>query len=416
MFAALRYRNFRLLWIGLVISFSGSFMQQAAILWHVSLLASPGRKGLALGLVGLVRVVPIVCFSLLAGTAADVFDRRKLMLITNVGGTIVASVLAVLVFRGVHALWPIYLLAACGASVGAFDPPARQALMPMLVPRQDLPNAINLTTVMVQVAAVGGPALAGPMIAIGGVGWAYIFNAISFLFVVIALVLMRDVPKTDRSTSHARDQISLAAMKDGLRFVFRSPMIRSTMLLDFFATFFSSATALLPMFAQDILHVGARGYGWLVAAPAVGALVASSAMLPFTHRIARQGEVLIGAVVAYGLATVVFGLSHVFWLTFLCLAWSGASDAVSMVIRNLVRQLETPDAMRGRMVGVNMVFFMGGPQLGELEAGAVAQWLGAQVSVVTGGLGCLLATAIVAFVTPELRAYRPPASEPVRAA
>src|SRR5262249_33113189 len=160
-------------------------MQQAAILWHVSLLASPGHKGLALGLVGLVRVVPIICFSLLAGTAADVFDRRKLMLITNVGGTIVASVLAILAFTGVHAVWPIYLLAACGASVGSFDPPARQALMPMLVPRADLPNAINLTTVMVQAAAVGGPALAGPVIAIGGVGWAYVFNAISFLFLSV---------------------------------------------------------------------------------------------------------------------------------------------------------------------------------------------------------------------------------------
>ncbi len=416
MFVALRHRNFRLLWIGLAISFAGSFMQQAAILWHVSLLAAPGHKGLALGLVGLVRVLPIICFSLIAGTAADVFDRRKLMFITNVGGTIVASTLAAIAFTGVHVVWPIYLLAACGAAVGSFDPPARQALVPMLVPREDMPNAINLSTVMAQAAAVGGPALAGPIIAIGGVGWAYIFNAISFLFVVVALFLMRDVPRTDRSTSHSRDQISFAAMKEGLRFVFRSPMIRSTMLLDFFATFFSSATALLPIFAQDILHVGAKGYGWLVAAPAVGALVASSAMLPLTHRIARQGEVLVWAVVAYGLATVVFGFSHAFWLTFACLAASGGADAVSMVIRNLVRQLETPDAIRGRMIGVNMVFFMGGPQLGELEAGAVAQWLGAQVSVVTGGLGCLLATAIVAFVTPQLWSYRPPATEPVKAA
>jgi MFS family permease len=405
MFSALTFRNFRLLWIGLIVSFSGSFMQQAAILWHVSLLAPPGRKGLALGMVGLVRVVPIIAFSLIAGTAADVFDRRKLMLITQIGGTLVASTLAILAFTGVHVVWPIYLLAAIGASVGAFDPPARHSLVPMLVPRELLPNAISLNSVMVQAASVAGPALAGPIIAIGNVGWAYVVNAASFLFVVAALLMMRDVPKTDRTTAHARDQMSLAAARDGLRYVFRQPMIRATMLLDFFATFFASATALLPIFAQDILHVGARGYGLLVAAPAVGALLASAAMLPFVQRITRQGMTLVWAVVGYGLSTVVFGFSRVFWLAFACLAWSGACDAVSMVIRNLVRQLETPDAMRGRMVGINMVFFMGGPQLGELEAGAVAQWLGAPLSVVTGGLGCLAATVVVAAVTPELRRY-----------
>jgi MFS family permease len=405
-FSALRFRNFRLLWIGLAVSFSGSFMQQAAILWHVALLAPPGRKGLALGLVGLMRVVPIVVFSLIAGTAADVFDRRKLMLITQIGGTAVASMLAVLAFSGVHVLWPVYLLSAVGASVGAFDPPARHALMPMLVPRDELPNAINLNTVMVQAASVIGPAFAGPIIAIGGVGWAYVFNALSFLTVVAALLMMRDVPATDRTAKHARGEMSVAAMRDGLRFVFNQPMIRSTMLLDFFATFFSSATALLPIFAQDVLHVGPKGYGWLYAAPAVGAVLGSAAMLPITNRLVRQGKTLIWAVASYGLATVVFGLSHWYWLTFLCLAWSGASDAVSMVIRNLVRQLETPDGMRGRMVGINMVFFMGGPQLGELEAGLVAQWLGPAVSVVTGGLGCLAATAVVVAVTPQLRRYK----------
>jgi MFS family permease len=330
------------------------------------------------------------------------------MLITQIGGTIVAILLAFLAFSGVQTLWPVYVLAAVSASVGAFDPPARHALMPMLVPRTDLPNAISLNTVMVQSALVIGPALAGPIIAIGGVGWAYVFNAFSFLFVIGALAMMRDVPKTDRSQAHAGSEISLHAMREGLRYVFRAPMIRSTMLLDFFATFFSSATALLPLFAQDILHVGAHGYGWLYAAPAAGAVVGSAAMLPLSHRLVRQGEILIWAVVSYGIATVAFGLSHVFWLTFLALAWSGASDAISMVIRNLVRQLETPDAMRGRMMGVNMVFFMGGPQLGELEAGLVANWFGGPLAVITGGVGCLIATAVVVAITPQLRAYRPP--------
>lgn len=405
-FSALRHRNFRLLWSGLAISFAGSFMQQATLLWHVSILAPPGRKGLALGLVGLVRVLPIVVFSLIAGTAADVFDRRKLMLVTQTGGAIVAGTLAVLAFHGVHTLWPIYLLAAVGGAVGAFDPPARHALVPMLVPREDLPNAISLNTVMVQAALVMGPAVAGPLIAAGGVGAAYALNAVSFLFVIVAILRMRDVPATDRSHAHAGDEVSFRAMRDGLRFVFRSPMIRSTMLLDFFATFFASATALLPMFAQDVLQVGPHGYGWLYAAPAVGAVVGSVAMLPLAHRVVRQGELLVLAVFSYGAATVAFGLSRAFWLAFLALAWSGASDAVSMVIRNLVRQLETPDAMRGRMVGINMVFFMGGPQLGELEAGLVANWVGAPIAVVTGGIGCLAAVVLIAAVTPELRIYR----------
>jgi MFS family permease len=178
------------------------------------------------------------------------------------------------------------------------------------------------------------------------------------------------------------------------------------MLLDFFATFFSSATALLPIFAQDILGVGARGYGWLYAAPAVGAVVTSVAMVRLVDRIERRGVVLLWAVAAYGLATVIFGLSRHFWLTFLCLAATGAADTVSMVLRNVIRHLATPDRLRGRMTGINMVFFMGGPQLGELEAGLVANWLGAAASVVAGGAGCLAATGWVWLRTPALRQYR----------
>ena len=190
----------------------------------------------------------------------------------------------------------------------------------------------------------------------------------------------------------------MEAALEGLRFVFRSPLIRSTMLLDFFATFFSSATALLPIFAQDILQVGAPGYGWLYAAPAVGAVMMSAAMVLLTSRIDRRGPVLLWAVGLYGLATVGFGLSRSFWITFACLALTGVADTVSMVIRNIVRQLETPDRLRGRMIGVNMVFFIGGPQLGEMEAGAVANWLGAPFSVISGGLGCMLAVAWIAAV------------------
>jgi MFS family permease len=411
-FVALQHRNYRLIWIGLLVSFTGSMMQNAALLWHVSLLVSPQRKGLALGLVGLVRVVPVVIFSMISGVVADAWDRRRLMLATQVAATAVAVGLGLIAFRGVTTLWPIYALAAIASAVGAFDLPARNALVPSLVPREHLPNAISLNTIMFQTASVAGPSLGGVLIAVSGVGWVYLANAISFGFVIVALLMMRDVPARSPGAAGSKDDVSLHAALEGLRFVFRSPLIRSTMLLDFFATFFSSATALLPIFAQDILQVGAKGYGWLYAAPAVGAVATSAVMVPLTDWIERRGPTLLWAVGGYGLATVVFGVSRSFWLTFCCLAMTGATDTVSMIIRNIVRQLETPDRLRGRMTGVNMVFFMGGPQLGELEAGAVANWLGAPFSVISGGVGCLIAVAAVAAATPALRHYR---REPTRA-
>jgi MFS family permease len=403
--AVLRHRNFRLIWIGLLLSFIGSFMQNAALLWNVSLLVPPDRKGLALGIVGLVRVVPIVVFSMISGVVADASDRRKLMLLTQTGSAIVALGLAWLAFSGNTAVWPVYALAALSSAVGAFDLPARQSLVPSLVPRHDLPNAISLNTIMQQTSQVLGPALGGIVIASANVGWAYVINAVSFAAVIVALLLMRDVPGRPEHP-RGNDAVSWQAALEGLRFVFRSPLIRSTMLLDFFATFFSSATALLPIFAQDILKVGPTGYGWLYAAPAVGAVMMSAAMVLLTSRINRRGPVLLWAIVLYGIATVTFGLSRSFWITFAALALTGVADTVSMVIRNIVRQLETPDRLRGRMIGVNMIFFVGGPQLGELEAGVVANWLGAPFSVVSGGLGCVLAVAWIAAATPELRNYR----------
>jgi MFS family permease len=404
---ALRHRNFRLIWLGLMLSFTGSFMQNAALLWHVSLLVAPGQKGLALGTVGLVRVVPIIVFSMVSGVVADAWDRRTLMLLTQTGSAIVAIGLAMLAFGGVTSLWPVYALAALGSAVGAFDLPARQALVPSLVPREDLPNAISLNTIMQQTAQVLGPALGGIVIASSNVGWAYVINAVSFAATIVALLMMRNAPtRPEHSTS--KDDVSWRAAREGLRFVFRSPLIRSTMLLDFFATFFSSATALLPIFAQDILQVGATGYGWLFAAPAVGAMLMSAAMVFLTTRIQRRGPVLLWAVAIYGAATVGFGFSRSFWITFACLALTGVADTVSVVFRNVIRQLETPDRLRGRMVGVNMVFFIGGPQLGEMEAGAVANWFGAPFSVITGGIGCLLAVAWVAASTPQLRKYHAP--------
>ena len=380
-------------------------MQSAALLWHVSLLVPDDRKGLALGLVGLVRFVPIVVFSMISGVVADAWDRRRLMLITQTCATCVALTLAFLTHRALTPVWVLYVMAGVGATIGAFDPPARQALVPMLVPREHLPNAISLNTIMVQAASVAGPAIGGLLIGSVGLKWVYLANALSFGCVIAALLLMRNVP-TRSETDVTRNDVSWRAAREGLRFVFGSPLIRSTMLLDFFATFFSSAIALLPIFAQDILFVGPQGYGWLYAAPAAGALTMSAAMVLMTERIVRRGPVLLCAVTVYGLATVGFGLSRSFWLTFACLALSGAADTISMVIRNIVRQLETPDRLRGRTTGISMVFFNGGPQLGEIEAGLVANWFGAPLSVITGGIGCLIATGWVAATTPALRHYR----------
>jgi MFS family permease len=406
-FVALRHRDFRLLWVGLFLSFVGTFMQAAAVLWHVSLLVPENRRALALGLVGLARIGPILLFSLVSGVAADTLNRRTVMLVTQSVMAVLAAVLALLTFPGLHTVWPIYALAACSSAAGAFDLPARQALVPTLIPREHLPNAISLNTIAMQTASVAGPALGGLVIAYANIGWVYAANAASFLFVIAALAVMKGQGATHIDGIDVRDRgnFSVAAALDGLRFVFRAPLIRSTMLLDFFATFFSSATALLPIFAQDVLHVGARGYGWLYAAPAAGAVVTSAVMVKAVDAITHRGRVLVASVLVYGLATLVFGLSTAFWLTFACLAVTGAADTVSMIFRNLIRQLETPDYMRGRMLGVNMVFFMGGPQLGELEAGLVANWLGPVVSVVSGGLGCMLATGWIAARTPALRQY-----------
>ncbi len=383
-------------------------MQSAALLWHVALLAPPDQKGLALGLVGLVRFVPIVIFSLAGGVVADAMNRRKVLLLTQAAMALLAALLAIITLSGDTTLWPLYVLTGLSAAAAAVDNPARQSLFPNLVPREHLSNAISLNTIMFQLASVLGPTLGGAMIAraqdqVAPIGWIYVLNAVSFLAVIASLLLMRNVPAHSPGSQH---DISWRAATDGLRFVFSAPLLRSTMLLDFFANFFASAIALLPIFAQDVLKVGGQGYGYLYAAPSIGAMLTSLVMVKLVDRIERRGRVLLWSIAVYALSTIVFGLSRSFWLAFACLAVFGASDMVSTVLRNIIRQLNTPDNMRGRMTSVNMMFFMGGPQLGELEAGAVANLLGAPISVISGGIGALIATLWVAHTTPALSEYR----------
>ncbi len=357
-FVALRHRNFRLLWFGQLVSMSGTMMQAAAVLWHVSLLAPPGWKALALGMVGLARIGPILVFGLWSGVVADAVDRRRLMLAAQSVMMLTAAALALLTAGGLARVWLILLVAGGGAAAGAVDGPARQALLPSLVPREHLPNAIGLNSILFQTASVIGPALAGVALATTGVASVYALNALSFLATIGAVLLMRDIPAAKLAGPGA---ISLRALGEGIRFVFGSPLLRATLILDGLATFFCSATTLLPLFAQDVVPVGPRGYGWLYAAPSVGAVLASAVMVRLAGQIAHRGVVLLLAVAVYGLATIAFGLSRTFGLMFLALAISGAADTVSAVLRNIVRQLETPDRLRGRMIGISMLFFMGGP-------------------------------------------------------
>jgi MFS family permease len=399
-FSVLKHRDFRLLWFGQLISVTGSQMQLVAINWHVYLLT---KSPLALGAVGLVRVVPIVLCSLLGGLVADAFDRKRLILIAQTSMLLSAGSLAIVTSLGLENVWPIYLLTAISSAAVAFDNPARQALLPMLVPAEEFPNAVSLGLVAFQISMISGPALAGLILSGFGPAPIYAFNALSFLAVIVAVLLMRAGGRAGLGEAET-SRVSFGALREGLGFVWRTPIIVQTMTLDFVATFFASATALLPIFAAEILHVGARGLGLLASAPAIGSVMTALAMARW-GTIRRQGATVIISIAIYGAATVAFGLSNIFWLSLLMLAVTGAADTVSTVLRQTIRQLVTPNNLRGRMTSVNMIFFMGGPQLGEMEAGIVARLVGAQLAVVTGGIGCLVAVMLAMRLATNLLNY-----------
>jgi len=404
---ALYHRRFRLLWLGLMISITGTQMQTWALFWHIRSLT---EQPIALGGVGLARIVPIVIFSLVAGALADAVNRRNLLLVSQTAMALIALTLAWLTMRGEVALWHIYLLTALQAMAAAFDVPARGALVPNLVPNRDLANAFSLTSIAYQTGAIIGPALSGLVIAYWGQYYTYLINAITYLAVILALIWMGPVAQAANPMHRAR--VSLSSIREGLQFILTQPIIFSTMILDFFATFFSSANTLMPIIARDVLHVGAIGYGWLSAAQSIGAMLAAL-IVSQIEQIRRQGAIFLGSVVAFGLATIAFGLAGSFAIAMMALIVVGASDSVSMIIRNTIRQLQTPDYIRGRMTGINQIFFMGGPQLGEVEAGLVAQLFGAPFAIITGGVGCLVAVAWIARRWPKLRNYN--GDEPIAA-
>ena len=399
-FAALRHRDFRLLWLGQIVSVTGSQMQFVAINWHVYLLT---KSAFALGLVGLFRGVPIIVCSLAGGVVADAFDRKRTMVVTQTVMLLTAALLTAETLAGLTSVWPIYLLSSLSAAAQAFDTPARQALMPTLVPEEDFPNAVSLGIIVFNIAIIIGPAIAGFILAETGPAIIYGFNALSFLAVIGAVIAMRTSGKPDLQRGR-REALSFGALKEGLRFVWQTPIIVQTMTLDFAATFFASATLLLPIFAQERLHVGARGYGFLAAAPAIGSVLTALVMAR-VGSFRKQGRLVVASVAVFGVATAGFGVSTVYWLSLLMLAITGAADTVSTVLRQTIRQLVTPNQLRGRMTSINMMFFMGGPQLGELEAGSLAALIGAPLSVVVGGLGSLICAAIAAVKSKSLMEF-----------
>jgi len=395
---SLKNRRFFYLWLGQLISIAGSQMQIWAIFWHIRTLTD---KPIALGGVGLARILPVIIFSLIGGAVADSFNRRRIIFITQSCMALVAMLLGLFTqFEGIT-IWHIYALTALQAMAIAFDGPARQALVPNLVPAKDLPNAFSMTSLAMQTGSILGPALSGIAIAYAGQEAVYYINAASFLAVILALILIGDIPQ--KASIHVK-AVSWAVISEGIHFILNKPIILSTMLMDFVATFFASANTLMPIIAVDILKVGVIEYGWLSAAQSVGAVFVAL-IISQIHEFRRQGPIFLGAVVVFGVATVLFGLSSSFVLAWIALAVIGAADSVSTIIRNTIRQMQTPDHIRGRMTSVNMIFFQGGPQLGEVEAGGVAQLLGAPFAIVSGGIACILGVLMIVRKWPALLTY-----------
>jgi len=395
-FPALRHRDFALLWGGNVVSRLGTQMCDVALAWQLYMLT---HSKLALGMIGAARAIPIILLALGGGVVADAFDRRRILVVTQSTLALASTALAILTWRGAMTAPVLYAIAALSAATGAFDGPARQSIITNILPEEDLANGLSLGVMGFQISTVVGPLVGGMLLEITSIEVIYAIDAISFFAVLAALAVIRPRERTLAKTSG----MGASAIIEAIRFLRDNRVLVWLMLIDFFATFFAGSLLLLPAFADEIFHAGASGYGWLVAAPSAGAL-AASAWLSYRPPIKRWGVVLLGAVMAYGASITAFGLVSSFKLALLLLAASGACDTVSMVIRQVARQTLTPDALRGRMTGVNMIFFVGGPQLGEVEAGIVAKiFESARVSVVSGGVLCMLAALLVGAAVPMVR-------------
>jgi MFS family permease len=392
--AVLAHRSFTSF---LLARFAGSFavqMQTVAVGVQVYGLT---HDPLDLGLIGLSQVVPFLLFVLVAGQAADRLSRKRIVLACYALLLACSLTLAWLTTVGLRSAWPVLAVMVVFGAARAAMGPASQALMPNLVPVALFGNAVGINSAMWQVATIAGPAVGGALYAHSGPG---------VLYAVVAALLAVAVAATGAITAppQAPPQApaSWHSLVEGLRFVWRRHIVLGAISLDLFAVLFGGATALLPAYASDVLHVGVEGLGWLRAAPGAGAAMMAAALTvwPISR---RAGRAMFAGVAVFGVATVVFGLSHSFVLSLAALALLGAADMISVFVRHLLVQLETPDAMRGRVGAVSWMFIGASNELGEFESGLTAAWWGLVPAVVVGGL----ATLVVAFAWtrwfPELR-------------
>jgi len=372
-------------------------MLRAGIAWHVFALSG---SAFHLGLIGLVQFVPVPTLMLVGGALADTHDRRRIMVAAQ-SGLVVCALLMVLADHttGVRLLYLYGMVLAAGVA-WTFDSPARAALLPNLVARETLPRAVTIASTNQALAFASGPALTGLVIARLGIGAVYVAYVALIGVSIVALLLLR-APAPERRAN----ALNVAGIREGIAYVWRNKVVLGCMTLDLLAVIFGGATALLPIYATRILHVGASGYGILTSSLEVGAL-AMAFLLTLLPPIRHAGRTLLVTVAVYGAATVVFGLSRWFPLSVAAYAAVGMADQVSVVLRGTVVQMTTPDALLGRVSGVNMIFIGASNQLGAAESGFLAAATSPTISAVSGGLASILVAAVVSAVLPQLRRYR----------
>lgn len=373
---------------------AGRQIRAVAIGWQVYDLARIDRSveesAFLLGLVGLVQFLPVLLLSLVGGQAADRFDRKRIILVCNaVGFAANALLIASAFLEPALALPAVFAAAAVLGGVNAFFPAAGNALYPSLVPRSELAQAIAWNSLGFQGSAIAGPALGGFLYAGGG----HVVYSISALMSALAFAVMFVTPTPRQTPTPGANGFRMAL--EGLKFVRDNKTILGAILLDLIVVFFAGATALLPVFARDILHVGAEGLGLLRAAPAAGAAVVAFWLA--TRPLQRKaGRIMLVAIVVYGAATLLFAWSTAFWLSMAALAVTGAADMISVYVRQSLIQFATPDAMRGRVSSVSFIFISASNELGEFESGVAARFLGPVGAVVLGGV-VAIATALAWF-------------------
>src|SRR5436190_8835389 len=392
-------RSFRLLWIGQLISLSGSQLRLVALPYQIFLLTG---SSFAVGLIGVFQAVPLLLLSLFGGVIADAVDRRRLLLVTQIGLAAVSLALAVTTQAGVASVPLLYVLTAAGACFSALDNPTRASLAPTLVERRLIRAAMALNQTIFQFALVFGSALAGIIIARFGLAGAYWPDAGSFVAAFAAVWMLRTPPRT----ASARQPV-LHALAEGIRYLGVTRILLATMSLDFLATFFGSPRALFPYYADRVFHVGPEGLGLLYAAMGAGALVAAVAS-GWTARVQRQGLTVLVAGAVWGLSIALFGVLDERWfaLALVLLALANGADAVSSIFRGTILQLVVPDALRGRLNAINIMFVLGGPQLGQFESGAVAALWSPVGSVISGGVACVPSVFALPAWIPEIVRYR----------